>query len=142
MPSFMASGTSRHGPLAVSLATVAPVGCFSYIKREELDGTIAERRATDQRPQSQVDALSQKHGALVARLAGRIRIETGAHFATDDATPSGQDTPLPGDFARVIRDSHAGAIVAIEGFADPSGPGPARTTSTSASVAQTRCRLR
>lgn len=117
----MASGTSRNVLLAVSLLTVALGGCSNYIKRAEFDSTIADLRATDQRLQSQIDALSQKHDALVTQLAGRTRVETGAHFATNDATLSEQDKPLLDDFARVIRESHSDAIITVEGFADPSG---------------------
>ncbi len=113
--------TSRHVLLAVSLSAIALGGCSNYIKRAEFDSTIAELRATDQRLQSQIDALSQKHDALVTQLAGRTRVETGAHFATNDATLSEQDKPLLDDFARVLHDSHSDAIVTVEGFADPAG---------------------
>jgi peptidoglycan-associated lipoprotein len=101
--------------------TVALSGCSNYIKRDEFDSTIADLRATDQRLQSQLDTLSQKHDALVTQLAGRTRVETGAHFATGDATLSEQDKPLLDDFARVIRESHSDAVITVEGFADPAG---------------------
>lgn len=117
----MASRTSRNVLLAVSLLTVALSGCSHYIKRDEFDSTIADLRATDQRLQSQLDTLSQKHDALVTQLAGRTRVETGAHFATGDATLSEQDKPLLDDFARVIRESHSDAVITVEGFADPAG---------------------
>lgn len=117
----MASRTSRNALLAVSLLTVALGGCSNYIKRDEFDSTIADLRATDQRLQSQLDTLSQKHDALVTQLAGRTRVETGAHFATGDATLSDQDKPLLDDFARVIRESHSDAVITVEGFADPAG---------------------
>jgi len=117
----MASRTSRNALLAVSLLTVALSGCSNYIKRDEFDSTIADLRATDQRLQSQLDTLSQKHDALVTQLAGRTRVETGAHFATGDATLSEQDKPLLDDFARVIRESHSDAVITVEGFADPAG---------------------
>lgn len=117
----MASRTSRNALLAVSLLTVALGGCSNYIKRDEFDSTIADLRATDQRLQSQLDTLSQKHDALVTQLAGRTRVETGAHFATGDATLSEQDKPLLDDFARVIRESHSDAVITVEGFADPAG---------------------
>ena len=93
----------------------------SYIKRDEFDSTIADLRATDQKLQSQIDSLSQKHDALVTQLAGRVRVETGAHFATGDATLSDQDKPLLDDFARVIKDSHSDALITVEGFTDPAG---------------------
>ncbi|RPE81476.1 OmpA family protein [Vulcaniibacterium tengchongense] len=112
----------RTTTLALGLATIALSGCNHYVKREEFDATVADLRATDQRLQSQLDALSQKHDALVTQLAGRVRVETGAHFATDDATLSEQDKPLLDDFARVIRSNHSDALITVEGFADPSGP--------------------
>ncbi len=117
----MASGTSRTVLFATGLMVVALTGCSQYIKRDEFDSTIAELRATDQRLQQQLDSLSQKHDALVTQLAGRTRVETGAHFATGDAMLSDQDKPLLDDFARVVRESHSEAIITVEGFADPAG---------------------
>lgn len=113
--------TFRNAGLAVALGAVALTGCTSYIKRDEFDATIAELRATDQKLQTQLDELSQKHDALVTQLAGRVRVETGAHFATNDATLSEQDKPLLDDFARVVRESRSDAVVTVEGFADPQG---------------------
>lgn len=117
----MASGTSRTVLLAAGLMVVTLSGCSNYIKRDEFDSTIAELRAADQRLQQQIDTLSQKHDALVTQLAGRTRVETGAHFATGDATLSDQDKPLLDDFARVVRESHSEAVITVEGFADPAG---------------------
>jgi peptidoglycan-associated lipoprotein len=57
----------------------------------------------------------------VTQLAGRTRVETGAHFATGDATLAEQDKALLDDFARVIRSSHREALITVEGFADPAG---------------------
>lgn len=88
---------------------------------DEFDSTVAELRAADQQLQSQLNGLSQKHDALVQQLAGRTRVETGAHFATNDATLSEQDKPLLDDFARVIRSSHTEALITVEGFTDPAG---------------------
>jgi len=113
--------TFRNAGFVVALGAVALTGCTQYIKRDEFDATVAELRATDGKLQSQLDALSQKHDALVTQLAGRTRVDTAAHFATNDATLSEQDKPLLDDFARVIRDSHSQAVITVEGFADPSG---------------------
>jgi peptidoglycan-associated lipoprotein len=111
----------RNAGFAVALGAVALTGCSQYIKRDEFDATISELRATDQRLQGQIDALSAKHDALVTQLAGRTRVDTAAHFATNDAAVADQDKPLLDDFARVIRESHSQAVVTVEGFADPSG---------------------
>lgn len=117
----MALPALRVTALAAALATIALSGCTSYIKRDEFDSTIADLRAADERLQSQIDELSRKHDALVTEMAGRVRVETGAHFAFDDATLEEQDKPLLDDFARVIRSSRADALVTVEGFADPAG---------------------
>ncbi len=117
----MVTRTFRNAGLAVALGAVTLTGCSSYIKRDEFDSTIAELRATDQKLQTQIDSLSQKHDALVTQLAGRVRVETGAHFATSDATLSEQDKPLLDDFSRVIRETRPEALITVEGFADPSG---------------------
>lgn len=112
---------SRKTLVAAVLATAVLAGCSSYIKREEFDATIADLRATDARLEAQLGELSQKYDAVVTKLAGRVRVETGAHFAFDDATLSEQDKPLLDDFAGVIRDSNPDALITIEGFADPAG---------------------
>ena len=106
--------------LAVALA-VAAAGCTSYVKQADFDTTIADLRATDQRLQSEIDGLSQKYDTLVTQVAGRIRVETAAHFATADATISEQDKPLLDDFAKAIRDGHSNAVITVEGFTDPAG---------------------
>jgi peptidoglycan-associated lipoprotein len=120
----MATNSHRKAALAAGLLTIALSGCSSYIQRDEFDTTIADLRAADQRMQSQLDALSQKYDALVTQMAGRMRVETGAHFATGDATLSEQDKPLLDDFAKVMS-FHTDAVVTVEGFADPAGPSDA-----------------
>jgi len=111
----------RTTALAIAVATIALSGCASYIKRDEFDSTIADLRATDQRLQSQIEELSRKHDVLVTEMQGRIRVETGAHFATNDATLAEEDKPLLDDFARAIKNNHSDAVVTVEGFADPAG---------------------
>lgn len=107
--------------LAVLVTAVTLAGCTKYIKRDEYDATIADLRAADQRMQSQIDALSQKYDAMVTQVAGRIRVETGAHFATNDATVGEEDKPLLDDFAKAITSNHSDAVITVEGFADPAG---------------------
>jgi len=112
----------RNAVFCAGLIAIALPGCSNYVKRDEFDSAITELRAADQRLQAQIEALSRKHDALVTEVAGRIRVETGAHFATGDATLDEQDKALLADFARVIGRSHSEAVVTVEGFADPQGP--------------------
>lgn len=117
----MASATSRNLIIASGFIAVVLGGCSNYVKRTGFDSTVAELRATGQRLQGRIDALSRKYDAVVTQLAGRTRVETGAHFETGDATLSEQDKPLLDDFAKVIGDNHSDAMVTVEGFADPAG---------------------
>lgn len=108
---------SRTCLLALAIATA---GCTSYVKQEDFNSTVTELRSTDQKLQSEIDALSQKYDTLATQVAGMMRIDTVAHYATNDATLGEQDKPLLDDFAKVMK-NHPDAVVTIEGFADPAG---------------------
>src|SRR5690606_16118646 len=82
----MATRLSRQAGLAVLVATATLAGCTNYIKRDEFDATVAELRATDQQLASQIQALSDKHDALVTQLAGRTRLDTAAYFDFGSST--------------------------------------------------------
>ncbi|QDH69899.1 OmpA family protein [Marilutibacter alkalisoli] len=117
----MAMPLSPKAVLAVTLASAVLAGCSQYVKRDEFDATVADLRAADARLEAQIQALSDKHDALVTQVAGRTRVDTAAYFAVDDATLSEDARPLLDDFANAIRNSHSGALITIEGFTDPSG---------------------
>jgi len=117
----MATRLSRQAGLAVLVATATLAGCTNYIKRDEFDATVAELRATDQQLASQIQALSDKHDALVTQLAGRTRLDTAAYFDFGSSTMREDARPLLDDFANVIRNSHSQALVTVEGFTDPAG---------------------
>jgi hypothetical protein len=74
---------------------MAIAGCTDYVKKADYDSTISELRGTDQNLQSQIDGLSAKYDTLAREVAGRVRIDSGAHFATGDATLMDQDKPFP-----------------------------------------------
>lgn len=114
------------GPLMV--AAIALGGCTHYVKQADFDSAIAELRANDQKQQQQLDSLTQemqqrfaKYDAQIQQMAGRVRLDTAAHFAFNDATLRDQDKPLLDDFAKVISQHYPDAVVTVEGFADPAG---------------------
>lgn len=114
------------GPLMV--AAMALGGCTHYVKQADFDSAISELRANDQKQQQQLDSLSQemqqrfaKYDAQISQMAGRVRLDTAAHFAFNDATLRDQDKPLLNDFAKVISQHYPDAVVTVEGFADPAG---------------------
>ncbi|MCX7514633.1 OmpA family protein [Frateuria hangzhouensis] len=110
------------------VASLALGGCTSYVKKADFDSAIAELRANDQKQQQQLDSLTQemqqrfaKYDAQISQLAGRVRLDTAAHFAFNDATLRDQDKPLLDDFAKVISQHYPDAVITVEGFADPAG---------------------
>jgi peptidoglycan-associated lipoprotein len=114
------------GPLMV--AAIALGGCTNYVKKADYDSAIAELRANDQKQQQQLDSLTQemqqrfaKYDAQISQMAGRVRLDTAAHFAFNDATLRDQDKPLLDDFAKVISQHYPDAVITVEGFADPAG---------------------
>ncbi len=112
--------------LALTLAA-----CSNYVTRADFDAAVADLRNTDQMQQQQIDSLAQDLRDVGTRLGsqetqivamqGRLRVETTAQFAFDDATVREQDKPLLNEFATVIRDHHPNVLVTVEGFADPAG---------------------
>ena len=118
--------TSPRTPLksltlvALAACTFTVASCSDFVKQESFDSTIAELKSADQNLQSQIDALSQKYDTIAREVAGRVRIDTGAHFATGDATLGEQDKPFLADFAKALG-ARPDAVVTVEGFADPQG---------------------
>jgi len=103
-------------------------GCTGYVKQSDFDAAISELRSNDQKQQQEIDALAQemhqkfaKYDTQIAEVQGRIRVETIAHFDTNQSTIRDQDKPLLDEYAKVMREHHTSAVITAEGFADPSG---------------------
>ena len=126
----MSSKVYRSLCLAVAVtAAVAFAGCTNYVKRSDFDAAIAKLQNTDQSLQQQINSLQQdmqshfaKYDAQITAMQGRIRVDTVAHFAFNQATLQDQDKAMLDEFAKVMREHHSDALVTVEGFADPAGP--------------------
>ena len=124
----MLSSTLRKVSIPLLFAAVTLGGCTHYVKQADFDSAIADLRASDQKQQQQLDSLTQemqqhfaKYDAQIAEMGGRVRVDTAAHFAFNDATVRDEDKPLLNDFAKVISSHYPGAMITVEGFADPAG---------------------
>jgi outer membrane protein OmpA-like peptidoglycan-associated protein len=124
----MVSSTLRKVSVPLLFAAVTLGGCTHYVKQADFDSAIADLRASDQKQQQQLDSLTQemqqhfaKYDAQIAEMGGRVRVDTAAHFAFNDATVRDEDKPLLDDFAKVISSHYPGAMITVEGFADPAG---------------------
>lgn len=124
----MLSSTLRKVSVPLFFAAVTLGSCTHYVKQADFDSAIADLRATDQRQQQQLDSLTRemqerfaKYDTQIAEMGGRVRVDTAAHFAFDDATVREEDKPLLDDFAKVISSHYPDAMITAEGFADPAG---------------------
>src|ERR1700754_410148 len=114
---------------SLAFAVVLGLGaCSGYVKKTEFDAAVTELRANDQKQQKEIDDLAAQmqqrfadYDAKIAAMAGRIRIDTIAHFGTNESTLSEQDKPLLDEFAKTIAKNAPDAVVTVEGFADPAG---------------------
>ncbi len=125
----MASNLWRTACLALGVtAVVALSGCTNYVKRSDFNAEIAKLQQTDQGLQQQIDSLKQdmqqhfaKYDTAISEAAGRISVNSVAHFAFNSATVREQDKPKLDEFAKIMRAHHSDAVVTVEGFADPAG---------------------
>ncbi|UGB37659.1 OmpA family protein [Frateuria soli] len=124
----MVNSTFRWAAGSLMVTAIALGGCTNYVKKADYDAAIAELRANDQKQQQQLDSLTQemqqrfaKYDAQISQMAGRVRLDTAAHFAFNDSTLRDEDKPLLDDFAKVVGQHYPDAVITVEGFADPAG---------------------
>lgn len=89
----------------------------------------AERMAADERLASDLaslrndmQAMRTEFGAAIEAVAEGLQFALPVHFAFDDATVRDMDGPALERFANIVSRHYTGAVVTVEGFADPAGP--------------------
>lgn len=112
-------------------AAVALSACSAYVKRDDYDPAIAGLQSADAAQTSRIDSLRddlaalrkqvEAHDQAIARLAGRIRVDSTAHFSYDDARLQEEDKDALRQFAEAVSEFHPDILVTVEGFADPAG---------------------
>lgn len=141
----MSNSRSGIRPLSVGFAAVtvfAAAGCAAKVNQDVYEADIAAIRADitglDSRAslteeqlaeiQARIDGLEAELGMLrddfdvtVARLDTGLRFATPIHFDYDDATIRMADVELLNRFAEVVSHHFDGALITVEGFADPAG---------------------
>ena len=132
---------SRRSVLLLTLAALPTLGACAtkgFVRnglaeqRSELmtalDGERAARAAGDSALrvdlvalQRDLQALREEFGAKISALDGKIAFAFPVHFDFDDATVRPSDAEAIRRFADVARSHYRGAMITIEGFADPAG---------------------
>jgi len=141
----------RHAVSAAAVAgivglTVSLAGCAAKVSQEDFNNEVAKVReemqagdrqvagrvdATDQavaEHQRRLDALDQELQAFrseykvsVEKVNGMLKFSVPVHFEFDRSELRESDRPVLDRFASVVKQYYPGALVTVEGFADPAG---------------------
>ncbi len=114
--------------LVATFVLAGVVGCKNYVKRDEFNQRSSAIEARVGKLETRLDALEAelrdrfaKYDAQIASFEGKVRVDLTTHFAFDSAALGGADQPALSEFAAVISKHHPGALITVEGFADPAG---------------------
>jgi outer membrane protein OmpA-like peptidoglycan-associated protein len=135
-----------NGPIAASLlalcTSLVAGGCAAKVHQDvydrdmaqvrsdlnSLDGRVSSNRqditALSGRLdtlQAELEELSDEFDVTVARLEYGIRFATPVHFDYDRSDIRPEDQALLDRFAEVVSGHYDGALITVEGFADPAG---------------------
>lgn len=88
-----------------------------------------ERMTADQRLaadlaqlRTDLETMREDYDARIAAVENGLQFVLPVHFAFDDATVRPQDYEALDRFVDVVSKHYTGAVVTVEGFADPAGP--------------------
>jgi peptidoglycan-associated lipoprotein len=70
---------------------------------------------------SDLQSLRSEYGAKIAAMENGVKVTFPVNFAFDDATVRSEDQPAVERFAEIAQKHFTGAVITIEGFADPAG---------------------
>jgi peptidoglycan-associated lipoprotein len=94
----------------------------------DLDGRVDANRADIQAMNARLDVVEGELATLredfdvaITRLEDGIRFATPVHFDFDRADVRAADQPLLDRFADIVGGHYDGALITVEGFADPAG---------------------
>lgn len=97
-------------------------------RRNELNGEVSARTAADSSLSAEIAALRTdlsglrtEFGARITAMEEGIKFAFPVNFAFDDATVREQDQVALDRFAQVAQKYYGGAVITVEGFADPAG---------------------
>ena len=84
-------------------------------------GEIASLKTDVQSLRRDLTALRTEFGAKITAMEDGMKFAMPVTFAYDDAGVRGEDRPLLDRFTQVVNKYYGGAMLTVEGFADPSG---------------------
>ncbi len=93
------------------------------LEQERTERTSADQRLSADLAQLRTDLESMRSDfdARIAAVENGLQFALPIHFAYDDASVRPQDYEALDRFVDVVSNHYTGAVVTVEGFADPSG---------------------
>jgi peptidoglycan-associated lipoprotein len=141
----------HHAARAAAVAGIVGLsmglaGCGGYMKKAEFNSEVAKLREEMQTGDRQVagrvdstnqtvaehqrrlDALEKEMQSLrseyqvsIEKVKGMLKFNVPVHFDFDQSELRESDRPVLDRFASVVKEYYPGALVTVEGFADPAG---------------------
>jgi len=131
------------GALSVALGLG---GCAAKVKQEDFNTEVArlreEMQAGDRQVVSRVDSTNQtvadqtkrldaleqelqafrsEYKVSMEKVKSQLKFDVPVHFEFDSSELREADRPVLDRFASVVKEYYPGAIITVEGFADPAG---------------------
>jgi len=123
---IVSGGCATKGQLRQGLAAQSEA---LEAQRAALEAERAERMAADQQLAGDMGALNtdlaglrSDYGVRIAQLEEGLEFAVPVHFAFDDAEVEEDVRPALDRFADLVQRHYNGAMITVEGFADPAGP--------------------
>ncbi|HZN96699.1 MAG TPA: OmpA family protein, partial [Gemmatimonadales bacterium] len=143
--------STRHGRRTVLAAgalaiVVGLAGCAAKVKQEDFNSemaklrqemqagdqavgarvdstnqTLAEQRARVEALEQELQAFRSEYTVSIEKVRGLLKFNVPVHFDFASSELREADRPVLDRFASVVTEYYPGALVTVEGFADPSG---------------------
>lgn len=82
---------------------------------------VAQLRTDLTALRGELQTLRTEFGARITAMENSVKFAMPVHFAFDDASVRAEDQAALERFASVVQKYYGGALVTVEGFADPAG---------------------
>jgi outer membrane protein OmpA-like peptidoglycan-associated protein len=122
LPACATRGALRNAVEAERAAWSAAIEAERSARTAADERLAAETTAEINALRSDLQALRTEFNAQIEVVAEGLRFMLPVHFAFDDATIRPEAAAALQRFADVAGRHYAGALVTVEGFADPAGP--------------------
>ncbi len=120
--SLVATGCATKGALKSAVAD-QQAALKAGLDQERSERTAADEKLASDLSQlrADLDQMRADYDAKIEAVAEGLKFVLPVHFAYDDAQVRPQDDPALNAFASIVNKHYTGALVTVEGFADPAG---------------------